>query len=146
MQTIARSMADTGPMGGRYMLDAPPIVGRYGKRPHSRMRCLQLRTVHDLSVHHARLPLAPPQKNPLDKLSGHSAFSTIPSAARVKKPGPRWEPQSPPRAENAANFFRWAANAPFEQGAVGGPRGSGRDAARVHARLLGLGRALPGAC
>ena len=24
-----------------------------------------------------------------------------------------------PRAENAANFFRWAANAPFEQGAVG---------------------------
>src|SRR5262249_6509900 len=23
------------------------------------------------------------------------------------------------RAENAANFFRWAANAPFEQGAVG---------------------------
>jgi hypothetical protein len=25
----------------------------------------------------------------------------------------------PPRAENAANFFRWAANAPFEQGAVG---------------------------
>src|SRR5262249_10326593 len=25
----------------------------------------------------------------------------------------------PPRAESAANFFRWAANAPFEQGAVG---------------------------
>src|SRR5262249_30176871 len=24
----------------------------------------------------------------------------------------------PPRAENAANFFRWVANAPFEQGAV----------------------------
>src|SRR5215471_12440984 len=70
MQTIARSMADTGPMGGRYMPHAPPIVGRYGKRPHSRMRRLQLRTVHDLSVHHARLPLAPPQKNPLDKLSG----------------------------------------------------------------------------
>src|SRR5262249_54413829 len=34
MQTIARSMADTGPMGGRYMPHAPPIVGRYGKRPH----------------------------------------------------------------------------------------------------------------
>src|SRR5215813_7771748 len=48
MQTIARSMADTGPMGGRYMPHAPPIVGRYGKRPHSRMRRLQLRTVHDL--------------------------------------------------------------------------------------------------
>src|SRR5262249_3586957 len=42
-QTIARSMADTGPMGGRYMR-----VGRHGKRPHSRMRRLQLRTVHDL--------------------------------------------------------------------------------------------------
>jgi len=27
---------------------APPIVGRYGKRPHSRMRRVQLRTVHDL--------------------------------------------------------------------------------------------------
>src|SRR5262249_6830327 len=26
----------------------PPIVGRYGKRPHRRMRRLQLRTVHDL--------------------------------------------------------------------------------------------------
>jgi hypothetical protein len=37
----------------------------------------------------------------------------------MTEPGPRWEPQSPPRAENAANFFRWAANAPFEQGAVG---------------------------
>src|SRR5262249_37451318 len=48
MQTIARSMADTGPTGGRYMPHAPPIVGRYGKRPHSRMRRLQLRTVHDL--------------------------------------------------------------------------------------------------
>src|SRR6516162_661661 len=35
-------------MGGRYMPHAPPIVGRYGKRPHSRMRRLQLRTVHDL--------------------------------------------------------------------------------------------------
>ena len=46
MQTIARSMADTGPMGGRYMPHAPPIVGRYGKRPHSRMRRAQLRTVH----------------------------------------------------------------------------------------------------
>ena len=63
-------MADTGPIEGQYMPHAPPIVGRYGKRPHSRMRRLQLRTVHDLSVHHARLPLAPPQKNPLDKLSG----------------------------------------------------------------------------
>ena len=48
MQTIARSMADTGPMGGRYIPHAPPIVGRYGKRPHSRMRHVQLRTVHDL--------------------------------------------------------------------------------------------------
>src|SRR5262245_56364482 len=48
MQTMARSMADTGPMGGRYMPHAPPIVGRYGKRPHSRMRRLQLRTMHDL--------------------------------------------------------------------------------------------------
>src|SRR5215472_18976348 len=48
MQTIARSMADTGPIEGRYMPHAPPIVGRYGKRPHSRMRRLQLRTVHDL--------------------------------------------------------------------------------------------------
>src|SRR5262249_31456433 len=48
MQTIARSMADTGPMGGRYMPHAPPIVGRYGKCPHSRMRRLQLRTVQDL--------------------------------------------------------------------------------------------------
>jgi len=37
-------MADTGLMGGRYMPHAPPIVGRYGKRPHSRMRRLQLRT------------------------------------------------------------------------------------------------------
>src|SRR5215475_3234951 len=34
MQTIARSMADTGPIEGRYMPHAPPIVGRYGKRPH----------------------------------------------------------------------------------------------------------------
>src|SRR5215469_10336326 len=25
----------------------------------------------------------------------------------MTEPGPRWEPQSPPRAENAANFFRW---------------------------------------
>src|SRR5215813_5980904 len=48
MQTIARSMADTGSIEGRYMPHAPPIVGRYGKRPHSRMRRLQLRTVHDL--------------------------------------------------------------------------------------------------
>src|SRR5262249_43121502 len=48
MQTIARSMADTGPIGGRYMPHAPPIGSRYGKRPHSRMRRLQLRTVHDL--------------------------------------------------------------------------------------------------
>src|SRR5262249_41241433 len=32
----------------RYMPHAPPIVGRYGKRPPSRMRRLQLRTVHDL--------------------------------------------------------------------------------------------------
>src|SRR5262249_37645707 len=48
MQTIARSMADTGPIEGRYMPHAPPIVGRYGKRPHSRMRRLQLRTAHDL--------------------------------------------------------------------------------------------------
>src|SRR5262249_5564822 len=46
MQTIARSMADTGPIEGRYMPHAPPIVGRYGKRPHSRMRRLQLRTAH----------------------------------------------------------------------------------------------------
>ena len=38
----------------------------------------------------------------------------------MTEPGPRWEPQSPPRAENAANFFRWAANALSEQGAVGG--------------------------
>src|SRR6516165_9847062 len=30
------------------MPHAPPIVGRYGKRPHSRMRRLQLRTVRDL--------------------------------------------------------------------------------------------------
>src|SRR5215813_3337697 len=30
----------------------------------------------------------------------------------MTEPGPRWEPQSSPRAENAANFFRWAANAP----------------------------------
>src|SRR5262249_2004340 len=63
MQTIARSMADTGPMGGRYMPHTPPIVGRYGKRPHSRMRRLQLRTAQDLTVHHARLPVEPPQKN-----------------------------------------------------------------------------------
>src|SRR5262245_53433551 len=41
-------MADTGPMGGRYMPHASPIVGRYGKCPHSRMRRVQLRTVHDL--------------------------------------------------------------------------------------------------
>src|SRR5262245_59091501 len=115
MQTIARSMADTGPMGGRYMPHAPPIVGRYGKRPHSRMRRLQLRTVHNLissprafaaraapkeplvdsadvpaprisgdqlgslrsarkksrgapPLVAARLPVEPPQKNPLDKL------------------------------------------------------------------------------
>src|SRR5262249_45112652 len=115
MQTLARSMADTGPMGGRYMPHAPPIVGRYGKRPHSRMRRLQLRTVHNLissprafaaraapkeplvdsadvpaprisgdqlgslrsarkksrgapPVVAARLPVEPPQKNPLDKL------------------------------------------------------------------------------
>src|SRR5262245_63064267 len=48
MQTIARSMADTGPIEGRYMPHSPPIVGRYGKRPDSRMRRVQLRTVHDL--------------------------------------------------------------------------------------------------
>ena len=39
------------------MPHAPPIVGRYGKPPHSRMRHVQLRTVH------ARLPVEPPQKN-----------------------------------------------------------------------------------
>src|SRR5262249_12665560 len=41
-------MANTGAIAGHYMAHAPPIVGRYGKRPHSRMRRLQLRTVHDL--------------------------------------------------------------------------------------------------
>src|SRR5262244_1051041 len=56
MQTIARSMADTGPIEGRYMPHAPPIVGRYGKRPYSRMRRAQLRTVHDL-IGSPRAPL-----------------------------------------------------------------------------------------
>src|SRR5499433_1384136 len=39
----------------------------------------------------------------------------------ITEPGPRCA-QSPPKAENAANFFQWAANAPFEQGAVGDRR------------------------
>src|SRR5215831_7034877 len=95
MQTIARSMADTGPMGGRYMPHAPPIVGRYGKRPHSRMRRLQLRTVHDLSVHHARLPLAPPQKNPLDKLSGCTMRALpITLCSTLRSPFARWRCRS----------------------------------------------------
>src|SRR5262245_15194079 len=29
----------------------------------------------------------------------------------MTEPGPRWEPQSPPRAENAANFFWTSAGA-----------------------------------
>ena len=29
----------------------------------------------------------------------------------MTEPGPRWEPQSPPRAENVANFFRSSARA-----------------------------------
>ena len=41
LRTIARSMADAGPIEGRYMPHAPPIVGRYGKRPHSRMQRLR---------------------------------------------------------------------------------------------------------
>src|SRR5262249_32451379 len=44
----------------------------------------------------------------------------------MTEPGPRWEPQSPPRAENAANFFRWAANATFRarrgRRRIGAPR------------------------
>src|SRR5262249_56578307 len=47
----------------------------------------------------------------------------------------------PPRAENAANFFRWTANAPFDQGAGGDLRRSRGDAARV--ALVGLGCAFP---
>src|SRR5262249_50705184 len=67
MQTIACSMADTGPMGGRYMPHAPPIVGRYGKRPHSRMRRVQLRTVHDLiSSPRAFAGRAAPKERPVD--------------------------------------------------------------------------------
>src|SRR5262245_3138634 len=42
-----------------------------------------------------------------------------------------------PRAENAANFFRWAANAPFEQGAVGTCGEAG--ATPLESRLSGSG-------
>src|SRR5262249_18881301 len=51
MQTIARSMADTGPIEGRYMPHAPPIVGRYGKRPHSRMQRLQVECIGKGKAH-----------------------------------------------------------------------------------------------
>jgi hypothetical protein len=46
----------------------------------------------------------------------------------MTEPGLRWEPQSPPRAENAANFFRSSTRA-------AGP--SRRDAARVAFVRLG---------
>src|SRR5262249_25941107 len=31
----------------------------------------------------------------------------------MTEPGPRWEPQSPPRAENGANFFAVGGQCPF---------------------------------
>ena len=66
-----------------------------------------------------------PEKANTSKLASTKRRMALVNADReivrkiMTEPGPRWEPQSPPRAENAANFFRWAANAPFEQGAVG---------------------------
>ena len=36
----------------------------------------------------------------------------------MTEPGPRWEPQSPPRAENAANFFRSSARAAWGRGGL----------------------------
>src|SRR5262245_7415484 len=63
---------------------APPIVGRYGKRPHSRMRRLQLRTVHDLiSSPRAFAGRAAPKERlvdsagvPAPRLSGAETLST----------------------------------------------------------------------
>jgi len=65
---------------------------------------------------------SPPLNAPAQALSGDETTRrmALVNADReivrkiMTEPGPRWEPQSPPRAENAANFFRWAANAPFE--------------------------------
>src|SRR5215510_6383309 len=184
MQTTGRSMADTGPIEGRYMPHSPPIVGRYGKRPHSRMRRLQLRTAHASKRQgHGRAPAqwsrrscqrcvwcaepsgaariraaerayfanyrqrwpdypsvgraewnhrmvnnmkrrkqkantskpasSPPLDAPAQALSGDETKRrmALVNADReivrkiMTEPGPRWEPQSPPRAENAANFF-----------------------------------------
>src|SRR5262245_26658705 len=61
----------------------------------------------------------------------------------MTEPGPRWEPQSPPRAENAANFFRWAANATFR--ARRGRRPAVKQARRRWSSraFVRLGRAFP---
>src|SRR5262245_50994367 len=109
-------MPDTGPIEGRYMPHAPSIVGRYGKRPHSRMRRLQLRTVHDLiSSPHAFAGRAAPKERLVDSAVrafvrlGRAFPPALPTLARVRLQ--RLSPignsrNPPPRAENAANFFR----------------------------------------
>src|SRR5262252_5691564 len=57
----------------------------------------------------------------------------------MTEPGPRWEPQSPPRAENAANFFRSSARAARWSSAV-------VSTPRVHWRaILGIGRGIANA-
>src|SRR5262249_56725868 len=61
-------------------------------------------------------PSSPPLNAPAQALSGDETKRrmALVNADReivrkiMTEPGPRWEPQSPPRAENAANFFRWA--------------------------------------
>src|SRR5262249_18824123 len=103
MQTIARSMADTGPMGGRRSEERRVGKERYRKRPHSRLRNHQLRTVHDL--------IGSPRAALVSALSGIGIFeppitrcssdlslftlaiaafhnrTLVPCAARVKKGG-----------------------------------------------------------
>ena len=56
---------------------------------------------------------SPPLNAPAQALSGNETKRrmALVNADReivrkiMTEPGPRWEPQSPPRAENAANFF-----------------------------------------
>src|SRR5262249_28301671 len=62
---------------------------------------------------------SPPPNAPAQALSGDETKRrmALVNADReivrkiMTEPGPRWEPQSPPRAENAVNFFRSSTRA-----------------------------------
>src|SRR5262249_35421402 len=105
-------------------------VGRiFGPRPDRRPRMNNMKR-RKQKANTSKPASSPPLNAPAQALSGDETKRrmALVNADReidrkiMTEPGPRWEPQSPPRAENAANCFRWAANAPFEQGAVGDPR------------------------